>query len=186
MRSSHRQEIKIVAILLSLIIFPILVTLFLSQEKKNYGPISTASLDELSEVFKKQGFKSYFKAKSSLKDQISQELKNNENKETATNIAIYLFPDLLPGDHFEKEFAEENFLPLQLEMEKRPAKVEAEALYEKLHARVWNYENPQNTPQGLSDTAEKMLKIYQALAWNQWGDAVYGGVDERTKTKKVV
>jgi len=163
-----KQEIKVVAVLLSLIILPVLIALFVSQEKKSSPAlISTAALDALSEVFKKQGIKNYFKSKNSLKEQISKELKNTDNKEAATNIALYLFPDLLPRDHFEKEFAEENFVPLQMEIEKRPATVQAEALYEKLQARVWNYENPQNTPQGLSETAEKMLKIYQALAWNQ-------------------
>lgn len=165
-----KQELKLVAILLSLVSIPVLIGLLVPQENIIKPPISARSLDALAKDYQAQGIKKYFKSKRSLKERILKELNNTVDKRAqfaAMNIATYLFPELLPNSHFEKRFAEENFVPLQMEIEKSPATVQAEVLYEKLHARVWNYENPRNTTRGLSDYAEKMLKIYQALAGNQ-------------------
>lgn len=167
-RSRINQDLKLVLILLSVISVPVFLSFFVTQDSLINVPISSDTLDSLSQDYRKQGLEGYLKAKKVLKRRVSQQLKNKQDPSAqlaATNIAVYLFPDLLPNDSFEKQFAEESFVPLQTEIEKKPGSTEAQALFEELRARVWVYENPQSTEQGLSDYANQMLKIYGALVW---------------------
>jgi hypothetical protein len=167
-KKALRQDIKLVLILISLISVPVLISLSVPQDNLIQVPISADTLDSLSQDYRKQGLEGYLKSKKSLKRRVSRQLENSKDPRVqlaATNIAVYLFPDLLPNDSFEKQLAEESFVPLQSEIEKSPGTSEAEALYEELRARVWNYENPKNSEQGLSEYANQMLKIYGALVW---------------------
>lgn len=167
-RESISRDLKLVLILLSVISVPVFVSFFVTQDNLINVPISSDTLDSLSQDYRKQGLEGYLKAKKVLKRRVSQQLKNAQDPSAqlaATNIAVYLFPDLLPNDSFEKQLAEESFVPLQSEIEKKPGSPEAQTLYEELRARVWVYENPQSTEQGLSEYANQMLKIYGALVW---------------------
>lgn len=167
-QSPQWQELRMVLILLVVVAIPVMVSYYLRTDFNTNIPISPRSLEQLSLEFKKQGIHSFLHSKKGLKRRVSFQLGNSKDPAAqlaATNIAVYLFPDLLPDDSFEKQFAQESFVPLQNGIEEKPGTQEAQLLFEELRARVWNYENPHNSADGLSEYADQMLKIYGSLVW---------------------
>jgi len=167
-KSPQWQELRMVLILLAVVSVPVAISYYTRTDFDTSIPISSKNLEQLSQDFKKQGMRSFLQSKKTLRKRVSYQLRNSENQAeqlAATNIAVYLFPDLLPEDSFEKQFAEESFTPLQSGIEKQPGTPEAQKLFEQLRSRVWNYENPQNNSEGLSEYADQMLKIYSSLVW---------------------
>jgi hypothetical protein len=166
--SHHWSDIRLVLVLLSVVSVPVVVSFFFRSDLNTSIPISAKSLDQLSLDFKKQGIQSFLKSKKSLRKRVSSQIGNSQDPAAqlaATNIAVYLFPDLLPNDSFEKTIAEDSFTPLQNAIEQKPGTPEAQVLFEELRSRVWNYENPRNSADGLSEYADQMLKIYGTLVW---------------------
>lgn len=163
------KELKLSVVLIFLFMLPVMATYFLKEDLDTTIPISEGVLSDLETNFRQQGIEYYFKEKSRLKKRVSRALSNNSSPSqtlAATNIAIYLFPDLLEDTHIEKHFAVEHFLPLQEQIEAQPGTVEARKYFETLRRTVWNYENPRSDELGLSLEAEKMLKLFSALTWN--------------------
>ncbi|MBM4318273.1 MAG: hypothetical protein FJ116_12460 [Deltaproteobacteria bacterium] len=102
-----------------------------------------------------------------LKNQIIAILNSpkNEDEETkASNIALYLFPEILPNENFEKQAALELWAPLEAEIEQKPRSAKARMLFEELTSNIWNYENPKITNAGLSIYAAETLKLYHAIS----------------------
>ncbi|NBX69182.1 MAG: hypothetical protein EBR01_09505 [Proteobacteria bacterium] len=105
--------------------------------------------------------------KQALKSRIASVLKNpkNEDEENhAVNIALYLFPEILPDTNFEKELAIELWGTFENAIEKRPRTSEARMKFEEMKSNIWNYENPRLTNVGLSFHAEETLKLYHELS----------------------
>ena len=121
----------------------------------------------LNEVYKEKGIKHFIEEKTNLKLTIAESIKNPENadvKRIAESIAVYLFPEVLPDTHFEKEAAMTLWIPLFKEIEKRPGTPEARTLYEEAKTEIWNYENPDKVNPKLSEPAKETLKIYRELS----------------------
>ncbi len=168
MKPKTLKEIKVVALLLSLLMVPILVTSHMRENVSLHTPISAVSLDELAQTYRKSGIERFLDAKRTLQKRVSFNLKNDDDSKAqmaAMNIAVYMFPDLLHDTHLEKQYAEEHFKPLQDRIETVPGTREAQDNFEELRNLVWNYENPKQNEQGLSEYANEMLKIYGALSW---------------------
>ena len=116
---------------------------------------------------KQGGLVQFQKDKGDLRSHIESILQNpkNEEEETdATNVALYLFPDLLPDSHFEKQIALELWAPLESAIEKKPRSSEARVYFEELKSHIWNYENPKLSSVGLSTHALETLSIYHELS----------------------
>lgn len=121
----------------------------------------------LHEVFHKQGIKRFLEEKESLKSKVSENIanpKSSQAKKLAESIAVYLFPEILPDTHFEKEAAMTLWMPLFKKIEKKPGTPEARHLYEEAKAEIMNYENPSKQDPNLSDPAKETLKIYRELS----------------------
>ncbi len=113
------------------------------------------------------GYSQFHSDKKLLRSKIATMLSSpqNETEETyATNIALYLFPDLLPDSNFEKIVAVEQWAPLESAIEKKPRSQEARLLFDEMKSNIWNYENPKMDRSGLSLYASETLKIYHELS----------------------
>lgn len=113
------------------------------------------------------GYSKYNKDKLELKKHISSVLAhpaNEEEENNASNIALYLFPELLPDSNFEKSQALELWASLETEIEKHPRTPEARMVFEEMKSNIWNYENPKLNNVGLSTHAQETLKIYHELS----------------------
>jgi len=168
MKPKTLKEIKVVALLLGLLIVPVLITSYVRENVSVQTPISADSLDELAQAYRKSGIDQFLSAKRVLQKRVSFNLRNDDDSKAqmaAMNIAVYMFPELLHETHLEKQYAEENFKPLQVKIESTPGTREAQDNFEELRNLVWTYENPKQNEQGLSEYANKMLKVYGALSW---------------------
>jgi hypothetical protein len=113
------------------------------------------------------GMAQFHKDKKELKNQIISILnspKNEDEEAKASSIALYLFPDILPDENFEKQAALEMWAPLEAEIEKKPRSAEARMFFEELTSNIWNYENPKVSNAGLSIYAAETLKLYHAIS----------------------
>lgn len=113
------------------------------------------------------GIAKYRENKSALRQHISLILANpsSDNEESeASNIALYLFPDLLPESNFEKTQAFELWAKLQEEIEKNPRTPKARMFFEEMKSNIWNYENPRMTNAGLSEDAQETIKLFHELS----------------------
>lgn len=168
MTQKHWQDLKIVGFLLGLISIPVAFTFYFRETTSIHTPISKQSMEELAQEYRNSGMDRFRAAKTLLKKRVSFNMKRDQDSKAqlaASNIAVYLFPDLLPENHFEKEFAMEQFVPHQKVIEDNPGTPIAQEHFEELRNIVWNYENPKQSEQGLSDYASQMLKIYGAMSW---------------------
>ncbi len=128
---------------------------------------SINSFYTLNEVYKAKGIERFQEEKLNLKLTLAETIKNPENadvKRIAEAISVYLFPEILPDTHFEKEAAMTLWIPLFKQIEKKPGTAEARNLYEEAKAEIWNYENPDRKNAKLSETARETLKIYRELS----------------------
>lgn len=142
--------------------------LLISQKTSTFssGELTDSYQTLLSSV-NRGGYSQFISDKNELRKQIEKTLSGPENEEqeiSASNIALYLFPDLLPESNFEKNTALGLWAPLQAEIERRPKTPEARMLYEKMKSNIWNYENPKVTSAGLSKEASDTLQIYHELS----------------------
>lgn len=116
---------------------------------------------------KKGGLSQFQKDKDELKEHLQSVLKSPKNEEeeiNALNIALYLFPEILPDSNLEKQFAMDSWAPLEAAIEKKPRTAEARMLFEELTSNIWNYENPKLKNVGLSLYASETLSIYHELS----------------------
>ncbi|MSP19151.1 MAG: hypothetical protein EXR74_06225 [Bdellovibrionales bacterium] len=115
----------------------------------------------------KGGYLQFQSEKKILRAKIAILLSSSQNeteKNYATNVALYLFPDLLPDSNFEKTVAIEQWAPLESAIEKKPRSHEARLLFDEMKSNIWNYENPKMDRSGLSLYGSETLKIYHELS----------------------
>lgn len=117
--------------------------------------------------YEKGGAHHFVGRKEALRRDISRTLRANQSLEArmiATNISVYLFPDLLPSEDFERAVAEEQWVPLQKQIESAPGTYESRLQFEEMKANIWNYENPDKQSPKLSETAETVLHLYDLMS----------------------
>lgn len=113
------------------------------------------------------GYLKFQEEKARLRNHISRILENPRNSDEenhAANIALYLFPEILPESNFEKSEAIKLWASLEIGIEKQPRTSEARMLFEEMKSNIWNYENPRISNVGLSLHAQETLKLYHELA----------------------
>lgn len=162
------REWGLVLGLLTLLAIPVSFSYFFGTDLQIAIPVENDSMTALEQSFRKNGLESFKAAKKSLRERVSLQIKdakNEKNRLAAVNVAVYLFPDLLPDSRLEKQEAQELFVPLQRAIEEMPGTPEAQARFEELRSNVWNFESPNSSTPVLSDQANQMLKIYGAMSW---------------------
>lgn len=120
----------------------------------------------LARTYRQEGMLTFLQAKARLKLQVADALKEKDEttSELAENLAVFLFPDLLGDDDFEKSVAVENWAKVQAAIESTPRSRQSRARYQELQAAIWQYENPDAKDPALSPVASEVLKLYQAIA----------------------
>lgn len=116
-------------------------------------------------LYQQEGLEKYLDGKEELKAQIKKSLESTLTEEEeifVVNVALYLFPDILPEENFEKAVAMEQWAPLQEAIEKKPHTPESRLWFEEMRANIWNYENPDSSR--ISSFAREILKIYNDLS----------------------
>ena len=125
-----------------------------------------ASFSTLQEDYATGGIKKFKEKKNALRSEVESELKkesDSPDRDKAENIAVYMFPDLLDSEDFEKEVAMEQWFSQEKNIEKDPKSPESRKDFEELRNNVWNYENPDRGQPTVSDYASQVIKIYDAL-----------------------
>ena len=126
-----------------------------------------ASFSSLEETFRTKGIKVYIESKGELRVDIGRALnteKDTRERDRAENIALYLFPDLLPENDYERDVAFEHWYPHQRYIEKNPGTVGSRKQFEELKNNVWNYENPDRQAPDISEYADKVIRIYDEIS----------------------
>jgi hypothetical protein len=131
------------------------------------GLNAVAAISNLGPAFQNDGIEGYLLAKARLRDQVRTNLRlspTDSNYAQAENIAVYLFPNLLPETHFEKSESLFLFAPEIELIESRPRSEQAQAAYERLTLEIWNYENISREEPRISDAAIALLEMLQKLS----------------------
>ena len=134
---------------------------------RSFGETPIASFHDLQDVYRKEGLDRFREEKEKLRASVSEELKNpkdSESQNNAANIALYLFPTELPSGDLERQVGEEEWAPLQQEIEKVPGTERSRELFEEMRANIWNYESPSRVSPQLTAQAQQVLKIYKTLS----------------------
>lgn len=121
----------------------------------------------LESTYRNRGLEKFLQQKAQLKRSVTDSLSREKDPaqlELATNIAVYLFPDALPEDNFEKVVAEDSWGESQLNIEKHPHTAESRVLFEALRADIWNYELTDKEDPKLSPPARQVIQIYDAIS----------------------
>lgn len=128
---------------------------------------SLASFNLLHQDFVQGGMEQFHKKKNGLRQEVGKALESSDDtpeRDRAQNIALYLFPDLLAKDDFERDVAMEQWYPQQKTIEEHPQSPESRRSFEELKNNVWNYENPDRQIPTISDYAESVIRIYDTLS----------------------
>ena len=123
---------------------------------------------DLERIVREEGIDRYFDEKDALRDQIRRILSDtspgSEEYQRAMNLAVYLFPDLVPDNDIEREVALETWKPLQEEIEQNPKTAESRAHFEEMRADIWNYENASKAAPQLSTQAMQVIRLYDVMS----------------------
>ncbi len=122
---------------------------------------------KLSTTYERGDLRDFLRRKDVLRNEVARTLKVNRSQHAqmiATNISVYLFPELLPDRDFEKHEALSAWLPLQKKIESNPGTQESRIAFEEMKATFWNYESPDRSSPRLSETARQVLEIYDRLS----------------------
>lgn len=127
----------------------------------------TATFTSLDTVYKTQGMEKFLERKELLKKAVTETLNNSTDPaqlDLATNISVFLFPELLPDDNFEKLPAEEMWGFALKKIEQSPHTAESRVLFEALRADIWNYELVDREDPKLSLPATQVIRIYDIIS----------------------
>lgn len=146
------------------------VTTYLVYAALNRSPKETRSMDsfaQLDQILRKEGIARFKEEKLALKMLVRKTLDEPatpEDRDTAQAIAVYLFPEILANNDFERELAEELWASLQKGIESEPGSPHSRALFNELRANIWNHENPDRANPQISTTAKQVIRIYETLS----------------------
>lgn len=125
------------------------------------------SVSTLLPALQNNGVEGYLVAKARLREQVRSNLEYAEEdtrRLQAEQVAVYLFPELLPESDFEKSDALANFSPRIDEIEQRPNTEAASNAFADLRAEIWNYENPSREEPRVSEVGNEILKLFAELS----------------------
>lgn len=123
-----------------------------------------STLHQLETVYRREGILTFQEAKARLKLQVADALKANPDDDVAEGIAVYLFPDLLPEENFEKDVAIEGWARQEATIEGYPRSNQSRSGYQELQSNIWQYETADAGNPALSQVAASVLRIYQGLS----------------------
>lgn len=122
---------------------------------------------QLDLVLRREGLARFKQEKFALKHLVKRtlkEAKTQEEQEQAQTIAVYLFPEVLSNDDYEKEVAQAFWEPLQQAIEHEPGTAKSRLMFNELRANIWNYENADRVNPQLSNSAKQVIRIYETLS----------------------
>jgi hypothetical protein len=136
------------------------------REVTRQDPGLTTAFTELPGIYQREGMLTFLEAKARLRLKVADALQDQDDQVSALadNIAVYLFPDLLPEADFERGPATELWLPIERAIESAPHSPQSRARYQRLEAEIWNYEAADRKIPDLSPVATGVLRIYDALS----------------------
>lgn len=157
-------KIAITFLIAVTVIFSGLIYLALNQSPRLQTSLQAFST--LHEAYEQKGTEGFRQAKLTLRRQIanSKSSTNPEAQLASFNIAVYLFPALLPPDNFERQLAMELWAPLQEAIEKAPRTYHSRLWFEEMRANIWNYENADRRSPRLSEYASQVIRVYERLS----------------------
>lgn len=162
-----KQHTYVVAAFLAIFITT-LTTIFLLNSK-NVGPSMTLhnSFVALRSALTDDGLLKFQRDKGMLRDNVNKALKNSGNdvdNAIANNIAVFMFPELLSDEDFEKSVALDQWKPMQDAIERNPKSPESRVWFDEMRANIWNYESPDRENPKISEYAKEVLRIYDELS----------------------
>lgn len=114
----------------------------------------------------KKGLFEFLPARERLRESLSQEIGRDLAEDqggSAREIAVFLFPDLLSADDFEKKQAFELWTPLLRTLENPTPSNSNYVVLDRLRATLWQYENPDRKAPRISRASGQLLRIYENL-----------------------
>lgn len=125
------------------------------------------TFNSLESLYKSHGMEKFLERKAQLRKAVTATLNQGGKPaevDLATNIAVYLFPDVLPDGNFEKGPAEQMWGESIRQIEASPHTAESRVLFEALRADIWNYELVDREDPKLSGPAVQVIQIYDAIS----------------------
>jgi hypothetical protein len=165
--SQPDPSMKVVAFFLIFATLVFTTIIYFSSSNKAQLDFPEGVFSQLPEIYTKQGLDKFLENKAVLKDWVTEALKHPERKTQwnfARNVSVYLFPESLSGEDFERDVALKQWYPLELAIEKGGKDPENRIRFEDLRADIWNYENPDREHPQLTIYASQVIRIYDALS----------------------
>lgn len=127
---------------------------------------ATGAITSLKTAFEQNGIEGYLVAKGRLRDKVRESLQQTGSVQAgeASQVAVYLFADLLPDSDFEKSESLTLFNPLIEAIETRPRTANAAQAFETLNAEIWNYENVSREEPQITPVAEDVLSLFSEMS----------------------
>ena len=165
----HRPRPYLPTLVLFLCVTTLLLSVLVYLASIHRTPFETSlvTFSSLRTVFREQGIGEFLEEKARLKKSLSSSLRepqDSEQKLNAEHLAVFMFPDLLPSEHFERDFSISEWAPLQMSIERLPGSEESQEHFEALRASIWNYESPDKRVPRISKTASDVIRLYEAIS----------------------
>ncbi|GEM_PF-5165343 len=127
---------------------------------------ATGAVTALKTAFEQNGIEGYLVAKARLREKVKESIQQTGSVQAgeASQVAVYLFADLLPDSDFEKTESLTLFLPLMEAIETRPRTADAGQAFETLNAEIWNYENVSREEPQITPVAEDVLRLFSEMS----------------------
>ena len=162
--AKQKKQYAVIGAFLGLMGLLLAVIFHFAVEMGQQAGDSVEAFSSLEEAYRKDGIGGFLKSKAALKRKLKSDLAGGSTSEEHLNIAVYLFPDVLDAEDFEREEGQENWAPQQAQIEKAPRTPASRVAFEEMRANIWNYENPDKTSPQLSPQARQVIRIYEALS----------------------
>jgi hypothetical protein len=130
-------------------------------------PAPLRSFSTLHETYRKLGMERYLQEKQNLKVSVQRllgEPAGSNEARAAMNIAVYLFPDLLADEVFERDQAKDLWQRQEEAIEHAPRTPESRLWFEEMRANIWNYENPDRSSPRISEYAEQAIRVFDVMS----------------------
>lgn len=162
-----KADHRILFVFLAVVTLAVAALIYFALQKPEPAGMSQQLLTSLQSVYKQEGIERFIEEKQRLRKSLASSLAGSPHTDEhveASNIALYLFPDILPSGDFERELGMEDWAPLQSAIEQAPGTADSRQAFEEMRANIWNYESPSRTAPNLSSEAKQVLQIYQSLS----------------------
>jgi len=163
--TKHRQHGPILIGFLIVTAGVVSLLIYLATRPRPIANLSLESFSNLHQVYREQGIQGFLRQKDALRRLAKEALQLGDDSDAEVeNMAVYLFPDVLPEPNLERDSALALWTPHQSAIESAPGTPESRRFFEEMRANIWNYESPsRNNPQ-LSPPARQVIRIYEVLS----------------------